>query len=123
MKEMMNQGDLPRRLMKVHTPVCANCQHGKMTRRPWSVKRDAQQKTKIATKPGEAVSVTQLESSTMGCMALLKGILTTQRYKYTSILVDQHSDLTFVFLQNRLTSEQTVVKNMLWHIAQIRQYE
>ena len=94
-----------------------------MTRKPWSVKGDAQQKTKIATHPGEAVSVNQLESSTMGCMALLKGILTTQSYKYTKLFVDQYSDLTFVFLQNRLTSEQTVVKNMLWHIAQIRQYE
>ena len=41
MKEMMNQGTLPRRLFKVDTTVCAACQYGKMTRRPWKVKGNA----------------------------------------------------------------------------------
>ena len=45
----------------------------------------------------------------MGFVAQLKGILTTQRYKYASIFVDQYSDLTFVFLQMRLTSEEIVL--------------
>ena len=31
MKEMMNQGILPRSLLKVDTPFCATCQYGKMT--------------------------------------------------------------------------------------------
>ena len=31
MKEMMNQGTLPRRLLKVDTSFCAACQYGKMT--------------------------------------------------------------------------------------------
>ena len=87
MKEMMNQGTLPRRLLKVDTPFCAACQYGKMTRRPWWVKGDAQYKTKIATQPGQVVSVDQLESSTLGLVAQLKGILTTQRYKYASFLL------------------------------------
>ena len=75
MKEMMNQGTLPRRLLKVDTPFCTACQYGKMTRRAWRVKVDAQHSTKIATQPGQVVSVDQLESSTLGFVAQLKGSL------------------------------------------------
>ena len=109
MKEMMNQGTLPRRLLKVDTPFYATCQYGKMTRRTWRVKGDAQHKTKIATQPGQVVSVAQLESPTLGFVAQLKGILTNQRYKYALVFVDQYSNLTFVFLQRRSTSEETVL--------------
>ena len=58
--------------------------------------------------PRSILSIEQLESPTLVFIAQLKGILTTQRYKYASIFVDQYSDLTFVFLQKRLTSEETV---------------
>ena len=80
-----------------------------MTQRPWRVKGDAQHKTKIATQSGQVVSVDQLEAPTLGFVAQFKGILTTQRYKYALIFVDQYSDLTFVFLQKSLTSEETVL--------------
>ena len=109
MKEFMNKGTLPRRLLKVDTPFYAACQYGKMTQRPWRVKGDVQHKTKIASQPGQVVSVDQLESPTLGFVAQLKRILTTQRYKYALISVDQYSDLTFVFLQKRLTSKETVL--------------
>ena len=79
MKELMNHGTLPRRLMKVDTPFCASCQYGKMTQRPWRVKGDAQQETKIATQTGQVVSVNQLESPALGFVAQLKGILTTRK--------------------------------------------
>ena len=96
MKEMMNQGTLPGRLLKIDTPFCVPCQYGKMTRRPLRVKVDAQHKTKIATQPGQVVSVDQLESSTLGFVAQLKGILSTQRYTYALSFVDQSSNMTFV---------------------------
>ena len=80
-----------------------------MTRRPWRVKGDAQHKTNIATQPGQMVSVDQLESSTLGFVAQLKAILTTQRYKYALFFVDQYSNLSFVFLQKILTSEDTLL--------------
>ena len=80
-----------------------------MTQSPWRVKGDAQHKTKIGTQPGQVVSVDQLESPTLGFATQLRGILTTQRYKYASIFVDQYSDLSFVFLQKRLTCEETVL--------------
>ena len=102
------------------TPFCAVCQCGEMTRRPWRVKGDAQHKTKIATQPGQVVSVDQLESSTLGFVAQLKGILTTQRYKYASIFVDQYSNLTSVFPQKRLTSEETVLAKKITEICPSR---
>ena len=110
MKELINQGTLQRKVLKVDTPFCAACQYGKMTQRPWRVKGDTQHKTKIATQPGHVVSVDQLESPTLGFVAQLNGILATQRYKYASIFVDQFSDLTFVFLQKTVLANFSLTK-------------
>ena len=49
-----------------------------------------------------------MEVREVGFIAQLKGKLTTQRYKYASVFVDQFSYLSFVFLQKSLTSEETV---------------
>ena len=62
-------------------------------------KRDHPKASRVATKPGQIVSVDQLESPTPGFIAQLKGILTKQRYRYTTIFVDQYSCLSYVFLQ------------------------
>ena len=80
-----------------------------MTKRPWRVKEENKTNTKIATRPGQIISVDQLESNTPGLIAQLKGKLTQQRYKYTTVFVDQFSGYTFVYLQKRLTSEETVM--------------
>ena len=77
-------------------------------KKPWRVKRDNKHATKTVTQPGQVVSVDQLESNSLGLIAQLKGKLTQQRYKYATIFVDQFSGYTFVFLQRRLTSEETV---------------
>ena len=50
----------------------------------------------------------QLESNSAGLIAQLKGKPTQQRYKYATVFVDQYSGYTFVYLQRRLTSEETV---------------
>ena len=44
-----------------------------------------------------------------GFMPKLKGLLTTQRYNYATIFVDQYSKLSFVFLQKRITSAENVL--------------
>ena len=80
----------------------------KMTRRPWRVKGDNKDATKTATRPGQVVSEDQLESNSPGLIAKLKGKLMQQRYKYATIFVDQYSGYTFIFLQRRLRSEETV---------------
>ena len=107
-KQLARTGQLPKRLLTCKTPFCAACQYGKLTKRPWRVKGDSKHTTKVATGPGQVVSVDQLESDSPGLIAQLKGKLTQQRYKYATVFVDQYSGYTFVYLQKRLTSEETV---------------
>ena len=107
-KQLARMGQLPKKLLTSKKPFCAACQYGKMMRRPWRVKGDNKETTKTATRPGQVVSVDQLESNSPGLIAQLKGKLTQQQYKYATVFVDQYSGYTFVFLQRRLTSEETV---------------
>ena len=108
-KQLSNKGQLPKHLVTCHTPFCAACQYGKMTKRPWRVKADNKETAKTATYPGQVVSMDQLESTSPGFIAQLKGTLTQQRYKYATVFVDQFSRYTFVYLQKRVTSQETVM--------------
>ena len=101
-------GQLPKHLLTCKKPFCTACQYGKLTKRPWRVKGDDKSNAKVATRPGQVVSVDQLESNTPGVIAQLKGKLTQQRYHYATVFVDQFSGYTFVHLQRRITSEETV---------------
>ena len=56
----------------------------------------------------QILSVDQLESSTAGFIAQLKGKLTMQRYWYMTVFVDQHSQYAYVYLQWTITSAETV---------------
>ena len=80
----------------------------KQTKRPWRTK-GPQGHTRTTTQPGQVVSADQFESTTPGFVAQLKELLTTQRYNYATIFVDQYSKLSFVFLQKRITSTETVL--------------
>ena len=107
LKKLAKRGDIPRKLLDVKTPLCAACQYGKMTRKPWQSKTpNKQQKTWVATAPGQCVSVDQLESTTLGFIAKLKGKLTTQWYQYGTVFVDHSSRMTYIYLQKRLTSDK-----------------
>ena len=108
-KQLAHKGQLPKRLLTCPTPFCAACQYGKMTKRPWRVKGDNKGVAKTATHPGQIVSVDQLESTTPGFIAQLKGTLTQQRYKFATVFVDQFSRYTLVYLQKRITSLETVM--------------
>ena len=108
-KQLATAGQLPKCLLTCTTPFCTACQYGKMTKRPWRVKGVNKRQTKTATYPGQIVSVDQLESTTPGFVAQLKGTLTQQRYKYATVFVDQFSRYTFVYLQKRITSQETVM--------------
>ena len=105
---MVTQGDLPRKLATVIPPFCTACKYGKQTKCPWHTK-GPQRHICTATQPGQVVSVNQLESTTPGFVAQLKGLLTPQWYNYAMIFVDQVSKLSFVFLQKRITSAETVL--------------
>ena len=108
-KQLVNNGQLPKRLLTCHTPICAACQYGKMTKRPWRVKGDNKAMAKTATYPGQVVSVDKLESTSPSFIAQLKGILTQQRYWYAIVFVDQFSRYTFVYLQKCVTSVETIM--------------
>ena len=108
-KQLADKGQLPKRLLTCHTPFCAACQYGKMTKRPWRVKGDDKRTAKTATYPGQVVSVDQLESTSPGFIAQVKGALTQQRYRYATVFVDQFSRYTYVYLQKRITSQETVM--------------
>ena len=77
-KQLATKGQLPKQLLTCHTPFCAACQYGKMTKRPWRVKGDNKGMAKTAMHPGQIVSVDQLESTSPGFVAQLKGTLMQQ---------------------------------------------
>jgi hypothetical protein len=54
------------------------------------------------------VSVDHLESSAAGFISQLKGKMTRRRYKAATIFVDNFSRMSYVHLQESLTSADTV---------------
>ena len=54
------------------------------------------------------MSVDQLVSPTPGVIAQMTGFLTTKRYKYATVYVDQFSRLGFVYLQKTASAEGTM---------------
>ena len=79
-----------------------------MHRKPWITNGNPSKPSRVATEPGQIVSVDQLESPMPGFIAQLKGTLTKQRYKYATVFVDQYSPLSYVYLQRTVMSNETV---------------
>ncbi len=106
---MAKEGDLPKSLLKAKTPLCSGCLFGKATRRPWRTRTPSNnQSVPPITGPGSCISVDQMESSTPGLIAQLKGIPTKQRYRLATVFVDHYSSLSFVYLQKTASSAETV---------------
>jgi hypothetical protein len=92
-------GILPRRIVNVQPPKCAGCIFGAMAKKPWRTKSEASKvNTVVVTGPGDFLSVDQLESSTQGFVAQLKGILTKRRYTCATVFVDNLSRLAYVHM-------------------------
>jgi hypothetical protein len=104
---MARRGEVPSRLQHCASPMCAACQFGKATRRPWRTKAK-NRRINTATAPGECVSVDQMESRAVGFVAQLKGRLTHGRYRVATIFVDHYSRLGYVHLQKDSTSKETL---------------
>jgi len=101
-------GIIPRRLARIKPPKCAGCIFGAMTKRPWRTKGKNKGKVRVAKAAGDVVSVDQLQSTTPGFLAQMKGSLTKRRYTAATIFVDHFSGLSYVHLQKQLTSAETV---------------
>ena len=91
MFQMAKQGLLPKKILKANIPICPACQYRKMHRKPWRIKGNHLKASRVATEPGQIVSVDQLESPMPGFIAQLKGTLTKQCYRYATAFVDQYS--------------------------------
>jgi hypothetical protein len=62
--------------------------------------------------------VDQLESTTPGLIAQLKGIPTTKRYKVATVFVDHYSRLSYVHLQKMTSASETIeAKDSFKHFA------
>ena len=107
---MARRGDLPSRLAECRIPKCTSCLYGKATKRPWRNKPSGkfEAKIRVATKPGEVISVDQLESPTPGLYGQLKGAATGKRYRAATIFVDHYSRYSYCYLQETLTSADTL---------------
>ena len=124
---MARLGLMPTKLATCRVPECPACRYAKVTKIPWRTK-GTQVRTKTINQPGQCVSVDQMESSDPGLIAQLKGTPTKSRYKYATVFVDQFSDLSFIFLQKTLSSEETVKAKLAFeayaklHGVHIRHY-
>jgi GAG-pre-integrase domain len=117
LKKMAQEDILPKRLANSQTPKCPACLFGKATRRPWRGKTSFNQigsRYKI-DKPGQCLSVDQLESPTPGLIAQVKGIPTIARYNCATIFVDH------LHYQRRLRAEETVDARS--HNVKIQRYQ
>ncbi len=109
LKAMALNGEIPRKLAKVVPPKCAGCLFGAMTRLPWRGKESkSDHQVFVATKPGECISVDQMESLQVGFFAQLKGKVTKKRYTGATIFVDHFSRLRFIHLMLDLSAEETL---------------
>jgi hypothetical protein len=89
-------------------PKCACCLYGKMTRKPWRTKAKNNRPIQAATKPVQCVSVDQMESSSMGFVGQLNGKLTTRRYKYCTVFIDNFPRYKYIYLQSSLSSQESL---------------
>jgi hypothetical protein len=107
---MAEAGILPARLASCRIPMCTTCLFGKATKKPWRTKApiNKEQSSRTITKPGDCISVDQLESSTPGLIAQLQDVPTTKRYTVATIFVDHYSRLGYTHLQKSTSVIETV---------------
>ena len=99
LQQMADIGVIPKRLKDCRVPMCSACLYAKATKNKWRGKQKYTYKPKDIVSPGELISVDQLESPTPGLVAQMVGHLTTKRYKYATVFVDQASKLGYIYLQ------------------------
>jgi hypothetical protein len=114
-RAMARRGEVPGKLAKCASPMCAACQFGKATRKAWRTKAQVRG-IKVVTKPGECVSVDQIESRTPGLLVQIKGRLTNARYGVATIFVDHYSRLGYVHLQASTSSKDTLTAKRAFEV-------
>ena len=105
---MAAREEIPKRLAACRIPKCQSCLYSRATKRAWRTKGQARH-IKTVTKPGQCVSVDQLESPVAGFIGQNKGSFFRKRYKVATIFVDHFSRLSFVYLQESTTGAETLL--------------
>ena len=109
LQEMAKQGVIPKRLAKCRVPTCSACLYSKATKRPWRGKESKQgDGQKVPTRPGQMVSVDQLVLAPPGLIAQMTGFLTTKRYNYATVYVDQLTRFGYIHLQKTASAVETI---------------
>ena len=109
LKQLAKKGEIPRKLAKTTPPRCAGCLFDAMTKVPWQTKGSESGKQVFrATRPGQVVSVDQMESTQPGFVGQLKGRLTKQRYKAATVFVDHFSGLRYIHTMTSTSSNETI---------------
>ena len=107
---MASNGDITRELSLFRVPLCYACLFGKATKRAWRRKDTIDRiHGQRVTKPGDCVSVDQLQSPILGFVGHMKGCLTRVRYYSATLFVDHYSGLLYVHVQKPTNSEETVL--------------
>ena len=107
LKQMAEQGIIPRKFAKVPPPKCPSCLYRKAHRKPWRTHK-INPKIKPTTVPGAVVSIDQLESPVLGFIPIAKGQPTVRKFSGTSVFVDHASDFTYVYMHQDLTTDETI---------------
>lgn len=107
---MAKQKIIPERFAKCKIPSCSACLFGKATRRQWRTKTRKNYTPKAApSRPGQVISVDQLDSAVPGFISQMTGRLTLERYKYATVFVDQYSRYSYVYPQKSSSADETLM--------------
>ena len=108
MVKMAKEGTINKKYTTCPIPTCSACLFAKAGRQQWRDKKRNNYKPIRNESPGVCVSVDQLVSPTPGLVAQMSGRLTTKRYKYATVFVDQATRLGYVYLQTSPDADKTL---------------
>jgi len=110
-QEMACQGILPACFATCPILVCTACLYGKATKKSWHSKPSAQEQAsrRTITTPGAVVSVDMMMSPTPGLVAQMTSKPTHLRYQHAAVYVNQATGLGFVWLQQSIDAEETII--------------
>ena len=118
LKQMAEQGIIPRKFAKVPPPKCPSCLYGKAHWKPWWMHK-IDPKIKPSTIPGAVVIIDQLKSTVLGFVTIVKGQPTIQKYCGASVFVDHTSDFTYVHMHYHQTTDKMIDANHAFeHLAE-----
>ena len=93
---LIDIGILPSQLKSIKPPPCLACLLGKSKKKPWRSKSTPPNIRRSSVKPGHAVSVDQLTSTTPGLKPQIIGHLTKATIVGAQVFVDHSSSLPFL---------------------------